>query len=89
MICNGIPTVSESRQASARAAGRKRNDYLRRLVRITGPDAGVFTIAQIAERLGVDESAASRALRLTRPGTQAVTWARLADKAQRAAQVVA
>ena len=89
MICNGIPTVSESRQASARAAGRKRNDYLRRLVRITGPDAGVFTIPQIAERLGVDESAASRALRLTRPGTQAVTWARLADKAQRAAQVVA
>ena len=84
MIRNAIPTVSESRQASARAAGRRSADMRNRLVRVTGPDEGVFTIAQIAARLNAAPAKASTAVARARTDG-AVTWAALARKAGRPA----
>lgn len=82
----GIPTKSESEQASARASALRAAASMKRLVRIVGPDAGTYTIAQIAQRIGTDPLTASAAVRAARrlvgPGP---TWAAIAERAQRAA----
>jgi hypothetical protein len=78
MIRTGIPLVSEAKQASARASGLRRNDLLRRLVRIDGDDAGVYTLAQVAERIGCTRQRAAVLVSATRrDADRQVTWAKL------------
>lgn len=70
-----------ARLASARAASQRRHNARNRLVRVTGPDGGEFTIDEIAARLGVDAKTASTAFSRVRHNTLGKpTWAALEQR---------
>jgi hypothetical protein len=81
----GIPTKPESILAPARVAGWRRNDTLRRVVRIHGADGGEYTIEEVATRVGCEAPRACALISAARK-TGPVTWEALrARHARRAA----
>ena len=66
-----------AKQASARASAVRKRFKLNRLVRIEGDQGGVYSVSEIAERLGMTTDDASTRLMYQRK-LGPVTWARLA-----------
>lgn len=71
--------------ASARASSQRSNNMLRRLVRVTGDDGGVYTIAEIAQRVGQSPNVASDAVYRAR-NNGPLTWETITRSAARVSQ---
>jgi chromosome condensin MukBEF MukE localization factor len=75
-----IHKTEAAKLASARASSRRTNNMLRRLVRVVGDDAGTFTIAEIAQRIGHPPTVASDAVCRARHSGH-LTWEAITRRA--------
>ena len=62
MSINRMPISDEAKLASARALSKRTNNMLRRLIRIVGDDAGTYTVAEVAQRVGYPPAITSNAI---------------------------
>jgi hypothetical protein len=79
------PISEEAKLASARASSQRTNNMLRRLIRIVGDDAGTYTVAEVAQRVGYPPAITSNAISRARICGH-LTWEAIRRTAERVSQ---